>query len=100
MPDFLPGPVAPSLPYPVGPVRISPGFTVGGGAVLGPPGPPGVGADPESLRAAAAEAVEDYLTDHPVATIDDLAAHIEAPTPHPAYDETPDLALIFENRLI
>lgn len=28
-----------------------------------------------------------------------LAAHVASPTPHPAYDDTPDLAVIFENGL-
>lgn len=30
----------------------------------------------------------------------DLAAHIIDPTPHPAYDDQPDLTVIFENHLI
>ena len=29
-----------------------------------------------------------------------LAAHIDSPTPHPAYDEIPNLSLIFDNNLI
>ncbi|GAY12022.1 hypothetical protein [Pseudonocardia sp. N23] len=37
---------------------------------------------------------------HPVSRDDVLAPHIVAPEPHPAYDDLPDLRLIFENGLI
>jgi len=29
-----------------------------------------------------------------------MTTHIQAPTPHPAYDDTPDLTLLFLNGLI
>ena len=31
---------------------------------------------------------------------DSIAAHVNAPTPHPAYDDMPDLVLLFENGLL
>ncbi len=43
------------------------------------------------------QAVQDYLAEHPSA---DLQAHIDSPTPHPAYDDVPDLVVLFENGLI
>ena len=47
----------------------------------GDPGPPGTAAD--------------------VSVIDDhIAVHAQSATPHPAYDDLPDLVLIFENGLI
>lgn len=31
---------------------------------------------------------------------EEIAEHLADPTPHPAYDDQPDLVLIFENHLI
>lgn len=48
--------------------------------VAGPPGPPGAdgsGGDSTALQ-----------------------AHIDSPTPHPAYDDLPSLSLLFENGLV
>ena len=48
-------------------------------ALPGPPGPPGM---------AGGESMDLVMT-----------THIQAPTPHPAYDDTPDLTLLFLNGL-
>ena len=47
----------------------------------GPPGPPGESGDADAVHAA-------------------IDAHRVDLTPHPVYDDTPDLTLIFENGLI
>ena len=39
-------------------------------------------------------------TGHAEATAAQIAAHVESATPHPAYDDMPDLTLIYENGLI
>ena len=56
-------------------------------------GPAGAGADADTI----ASLVSDYLAGHPSAS---LQAHIDSPTPHPAYDDLPGLSLIFDNTLI
>jgi hypothetical protein len=47
--------------------------------ITGPPGPPGQDAQPS------------------VDTV--MAAHVNSPTPHPVYDDMPDLVILFENGL-
>lgn len=56
----------------------------------GPPGPRGpVG----PTGAPGSGAIDDYARDI-------ISLHLVDPTPHPAYDDLPDLSLIFENGLI
>lgn len=57
-------------------------------------GPPGIGADPDTI----AQLVADWLAANPSAA---LADHIADPTPHAAYDDDlPSLSLIFDNHLL
>ena len=87
-------------------LQVAPPGQAADGVRVGPTtiivGPPGVGATPEQI----AMLVADYLDAHPptgVTPADVTAAideHADSLTPHPAYDEIPDLALIFDNHLI
>lgn len=56
----------------------------------GPPGPPGPEGPPGMVVGGASPAYVD----------DSIAAHVNAPEPHPAYDDLPDFVLLFENGLI
>jgi len=60
-------------------------------------------AEPEAAWWAALEAVQAGSVDPDLldeAVEARLAAHVDSPTPHPAYDEIPSLSLIFRNRLL
>jgi hypothetical protein len=52
----------------------------------GPPGVQGIQGEPGLDSGVVAEAM--------------MIAHVEAPTPHPAYDDMPNLKLLFENGLL
>lgn len=54
----------------------------------GPQGPPGVKGDQGEPGLDSGVVVEAMMI-----------AHVESPTPHPAYDEMPDLTIHFENGL-
>lgn len=62
------------------PVQVVKSGPVGPPGLPGPTGPPG----------------EDANTS--VATV--VASHVASPTPHPAYDDIPDLTLLLENGLL
>jgi hypothetical protein len=58
-------------------------------------------ASPEVIAAA----VQGYLDEHPPDDVPDLidaaiTTHVQAPAPHPAYDDLPSLQLLFENGLV
>lgn len=61
-------------------VTVVPSGSIGPPGVAGPEGPAGVDADTQ---------VEELMY-----------GHINDPTPHPAYDDMPDLTILLENGLI
>lgn len=68
-------------PSPVAEAVVSPTVVVGLPVAVGPPGPRG----PEGPGGV---------------TPEDLEEHISGEAPHPAYDDIPSLAIIFENGLV
>jgi len=83
------GPVIPEVDYGAGPTTVAvPGKK-------GDRGDPGPSAYELAVSLGFVGTVADWLSE--IAT-GPLQSHISNPTPHPAYDDMPDLSLIYENR--